>query len=89
MISGSEAVRLYTPAELAKMFAVTERQLMDWRRANNWPSVRVGRTIRFTQTQVDDILARHSETPAKAETEPAVAIAGQSRASAARAQKTS
>lgn len=83
MIPGGQPVKLYTPAELAEFFGISERQLLDWRRANAWPSVRVGRTIRFTQAQVEAILARHSETTAP----PAPgtpAIPGQSKGSAAR-----
>lgn len=89
MISGGTTqVRLYTPAELAELFGISERQLLDWRRMNNWPSVRIGRTIRFTQTQLDEILRRHSETP-KAAAAPDTAIAGQSKASAARTKRAS
>lgn len=89
MIAGDMGLKLYSPAELAEVFGVSERQLMDWRRSNGWPSVRIGRTIRFTQDHVDEILARHSQAPADADGQPAVAIAGQSKASAARAQRAS
>ena len=89
MISGGSApIRLYTPAELAEFFGISERTLLDWRRENGWPSVRVGRTVRFTQAQVDEILDRHSQVPQDGQTtvEPVV-IPGQSKGSAARQQR--
>lgn len=89
MIAGDMGLRLYSPAELADLFGVSERQLMEWRRSNGWPSVRIGRTIRFTQAHVDQILERHSQAAIGTDVEPAVAIAGQSKASAARAQRAS
>jgi uncharacterized protein YjcR len=75
--------KLYTTADLAEVFGVSERVLMDWRRQYSWPSVRVGRTIRFTQGQVDAILERHSEAPARAAREVA-SLPGQTKRSAAR-----
>jgi excisionase family DNA binding protein len=85
VISGQAPVKLYTPADLAEFFGISERQLLDWRRANGWPSVRVGRTIRFTQSQVDAIIARHSETtPQQDPATVTPVIPGQSKASAAR-----
>jgi excisionase family DNA binding protein len=85
MIPGGAPAKLYTPADLAELFGISERQLMDWRRQHAWPSVRVGRTIRFTQSQVDEILARHSAAPATAAPDP-VTIPGQSKGSAARSR---
>lgn len=88
MISaGSTEVKLYTPADLAELFGVTERWIHEWRRTNGWPSVRVGRTIRFTQAQVDEILERHSQAPETPESDPVTLIPGQSKASAARQQR--
>lgn len=55
--------RLYTPADLAEMFGISVRQLMEWRRENGWPCVKVGRTIRFTAAQVDRIVAQHTVAP--------------------------
>lgn len=86
-----QPVTFYSPAELAELFGVTERTVMEWRRENGWPSVRVGRTIRFTQRQVDEIVARHSQAPKPGSDDSGqvTAIPGQSRASAARQQRAS
>lgn len=93
MISaGTEAIRLYTPAELAEMFGRKERTILDWRRERGWPSVTVGRTIRFTAAQVELILAESTEvttgTGSGPDPEQAPAIAGQSKASAARSRRS-
>ncbi|HEY0889594.1 MAG TPA: hypothetical protein VGE38_08290 [Nocardioides sp.] len=56
------AGRLRTPADLADLFGgeTTARKVLDWRREYGWPCVEVGRTIRFTDEQVAEILAKHT-----------------------------
>lgn len=74
--------RLLTPADLAELFGVSERKVMEWRRSHGWPFVRVGRTYRFTPGQVEAIVAKHSQTqPA---TQAPTRIPGQTARSAAR-----
>lgn len=55
---------LLTADDLAVIFKVSRRRVMEWQHKHNWPSVRVGRTIRWTAEQVEQIKARHSVTPA-------------------------
>lgn len=50
-----------TPADLAEMFAVDVRQILEWRRAKSWPSFQVGKTIRFTDEHVEQIVAMQSQ----------------------------
>lgn len=61
------SIHVYSPVELAEILGVSEVKVMEWRRTYGWPSIKVGRTVRFTQEQVEQILASHSvkksETP--------------------------
>lgn len=50
-----------TPADLAEMFGVDTRQILEWRRSKQWPSFQVGKTIRFTDEQVEQIVAMQSQ----------------------------
>lgn len=73
---------LRTEADLAEIFDATERRISEWRRIYNWPHTRIGRTIRFTDNQVEQILASHE---CKAHGEPAaVLLSGQTKRSARR-----
>lgn len=53
---------LLTPADLAEHFGVTEAKVMEWQRVYDWPRVKVGRTIRWTQDQLVEIELLHSVT---------------------------
>ena len=53
-----------TADDLAAIFKVSRRRVMEWQNVHNWPCVRVGRTIRWTPEQVEQIKARHTVTPA-------------------------
>jgi lipoate-protein ligase A len=54
---------LVTSAALAERFEISEKKLHELRRAKNWPCVRLGRfDIRFTEQQVEQIIAIQSET---------------------------
>lgn len=75
---------LLTPADLAEKLVTTEAQVMEWRRSYDWPHVRLGRKVRFTDQQVEAIIAAHSVRPTK-KTEAPVKIAGQTSRSARRA----
>jgi phage terminase Nu1 subunit (DNA packaging protein) len=86
MIPGGGPVRLYTAAELAEIFGRSERQILEWRLQYGWPCVKIGRTIRFTEAQLEQILAQQSQTSKSAGDEATPAIAGQSKASAARSK---
>lgn len=59
-----DANHLLTADDLATIFGVSRRRVMEWQNQHAWPSVRVGRTIRWTPEQVEQIKARHSVTPA-------------------------
>lgn len=48
---------LLTPADLAERLRLPEEQVMKLRRRHDWPHVRLGRRFRFTESQVDQIVA--------------------------------
>ena len=75
-------VPLHTPADLAEWLGVTEAKVLEWRRAKRWPSIKVGKTIRFTPEQFEQIIAQHTVTPPPPSA--AVVIAGQTARSANR-----
>lgn len=56
---------LLTPDDLAQIFGVKRRRIVEWQNQHSWPCVRVGRTIRWTPEQVEQIKARHSVTAAE------------------------
>lgn len=75
-----------TPAELGdKLGDISEEQVLAWRRQYGWPSIKIGKTIRFTTEHVEQIIARHTSTPKRVEDSPAVVIDGQTKRSARRA----
>ena len=75
---------LLTFADLAERMQLTEAQAVALRRKNNWPCVRLGgKTIRFTEEQVDQIIAQHIDATRPAVTS-APAIAGQTKGSRSR-----
>lgn len=75
---------LHTPAELAEMLNVTEAVVLQWRREHAWPSIKVGKTIRFSDEHVEQILAKHTVAP-KVPAEAVSGIPGQTKRSARRA----
>ena len=56
--------RLLTVADLATLFGVTPDKIHEWRRKYEWPHVRIGREFRWTQAQVEQIVALHTTAPA-------------------------
>lgn len=77
--------RLATPADLAEILNVEEAQILEWRRAHGWPSIKVGKTIRFTEQHVEQILAKHTTAPKRAGAAKPTGIPGQTKRSARRA----
>ena len=73
---------LRTEADLADLLGATERRVADWRRIYGWPCTRIGRTIRFTEAQVEQILASHEHKPTDGLA--AIVMAGQTKRSARR-----
>lgn len=73
-----------TPAELAEKLGVTEAKVLEWRRQHAWPSLKIGKTIRFTAEQVEQIIARHTSTPKHTTAATPILIDGQTKRSAAR-----
>lgn len=76
----SERDDLLTPAEVAKRLRITPKKVMELRRANGWPHVKLGRSIRFTPQQVEQIIGKQSVSPSTSH----VALPGQTAASARR-----
>lgn len=54
---------LLTPDDLAAMFGVNRRRVIEWQRIHAWPCVRVGKVLRWTPEQVEQIKAKHTVTP--------------------------
>lgn len=77
------APELLTDADLAQAFGAPEKTIANWRRRYDWPHITVGRSIRYTPENVEQILRRHQVTAAA--TAPN-AIPGQTQRSAARAK---
>lgn len=78
-----------SPAKLALHFDVEEKTILDWRRQYKWPSIKVGRVIRFTADNVAEILEKHTVRPKapEVETSAGVVIHGQTKRSAARSRR--
>lgn len=75
-------IELLTPAQVAEKFEDKDaRWVLESRLRYGWPCVQVGRTIRFTPEQVDEIVRRHTVQPEAA----APALDGQT----ARSQRAS
>lgn len=53
---------LLTPADLAAEFGgdKTARWVLESRRRYGWPCIQVGRVVRFTPAQVEEIVRRHT-----------------------------
>jgi len=77
---------LHTPGDLAAKFGgdVTARKVLDWAREHDWPRINIGRTVRFTDEQVEAILAKHTVTAKRDVTPAAFVIEGQTKRSARR-----
>lgn len=51
-----------TPDELAERFGVRRRRLLELNAKHGWPHVRIGKHIRWTEDQIDQILRKHTVT---------------------------
>lgn len=59
-------MNLITDAELAETMSITVEKLHELRKRHGWPHVRLGRfEIRFTDVQVEQIVAAQTVAPAK------------------------
>lgn len=76
---------LKTPADLAEQLQVSARQVVDWCKHYDWPHVRIGRSIRFEDSHVAEIIAKHTVVKRDQAAPGTVVIAGQTRRSARRA----
>ena len=63
------------PEDLAAELGVERRNVVDWTNRYGWPCIRIGRTIRYTREQVEQIIAM--QTRAATKPTPAPRIAGQ------------
>lgn len=55
--------KLYTIAEVAESFQMPKSTLTELCKREGWPHHRLGKAIRFTEAQVEEILARHLVAP--------------------------
>jgi hypothetical protein len=77
-------MNLTSADDLAAQFGVTIEKLHDLRKRYHWPCVHLGRfDIRFTEAQIEQIVAMHSEAP-KPREQAAAPAAGLTARSAAR-----
>ena len=74
-----------TPEQLGDVLQVSGTQVLEWRRQYKWPSLKIGKTIRFTPEHVATIVARHTLAPKRDEDSPGVVLDGQTSRSAKRA----
>lgn len=49
--------------DLAGIFGLSRRRVMELQSQHAWPCVRIGRLFRWTPEQVEQIKARHTVTP--------------------------
>ncbi len=54
-----------TEADLADRLGVTENKVTDWRRQYGWPHIKIGRQVRFSESDVRAIEAQHHVTAEK------------------------
>lgn len=77
---------LITPEEMADRWdGVAVSTVMEWNRRHQWPHVRVGHSVRWTEDQYTEILRLHSA--ARPQAPAATALQGQTPRSAARAAR--
>lgn len=78
-------MNLTTEPQLAEQFGLTVEKVAELRRRHRWPHVRLGRfDIRYTDAQVEQIVAMHSEAPKRTSAIKGGGIPGQTARSAAR-----
>lgn len=65
---------LLTADDLAEIFKVSRRRVMEWQHIHQWPCVKVGRTFRWTPEQVEQIKALHSVKPNRSPNDPRTAL---------------
>jgi hypothetical protein len=76
-----------TDAQLAEQFGIELDKFHDLRKRHNWPCVRLGRfEYRFTEAQVEQIVAMHSSARPKKSQASKPAVPGQTARSAARSK---
>lgn len=52
--------KLLTAADLGEELGASAAKVMEWRRTYGWPHVRIGRSIRWTPEQVEQITKAHT-----------------------------
>lgn len=78
-------MKLTTDAELAERMGISVEKLHQLRKRHRWPCVRLGRfEYRFTEGQIEQIVAMHTEEPRKTPPQPAGLVPGQTPRSIAR-----
>lgn len=79
----SEVERLFTPDDLAEIFSTTRRRIVEWNHDHGWPCTRVGRTIRWTAEQVEQIKAMHRVKPSAPVNDPRTPLSAKRKRKAA------
>lgn len=76
---------LLTDADLANLIGdgTSAATVAEWRRRYDWPHVRLGRKVRYTETNVEQILRMQAEGGKRRQLTPGV-LPGQTKRSAAK-----
>lgn len=78
-------MRLTSEADLAAAFGLDEDKVAELRRSQHWPHVRLTRfDVRYTDAQIEQIVAMRTVAAPKARPEKSAAITGQTARSAKR-----
>lgn len=75
--------RLLTPGDVGARLGLDAQTILRMRREYGWPSVKLGRRVRFTEEHVAAIIASHTSKPEPDE-KPVALVPGQTARSAAR-----
>ena len=78
-------MNVLTPDELADKLSITTKKLHELRRKHRWPCLKFGRfDVRFTDAQVDQIVAQMTVAPSTPTHPEPVTVPGQTARSASR-----
>jgi hypothetical protein len=78
---------LITDTQLAERFGIEVKKLHELRLRHHWPCVKLGRfEVRFTEAQVEQIVAKHTEAHGAPVTSSRPAVSGQTARSAKRSR---
>lgn len=57
------STKLLSPDDLAAHFGTNRRTILEWAKRHRWPRTQIGRTLRWTPEQLEQIERLHTVTP--------------------------